>query len=92
MPCSWIALARCHHGLPAGRPAAGQIRTAIAQARNAFESAIRLDPGYARAYAGRAYALCDVGMNPPTNFSAAQIADPGREESRRRRQRKGRRG
>jgi hypothetical protein len=31
MACSWTALARCHHGLPAGCPAAGQIRTAIAQ-------------------------------------------------------------
>jgi serine/threonine-protein kinase len=48
---------------------------AIARARDAFDTAIRLDPSYARAYAGRAYTLCDIGMNPPPNFTAAMIAD-----------------
>jgi TolB-like protein/DNA-binding winged helix-turn-helix (wHTH) protein/Tfp pilus assembly protein PilF len=37
----------------------------IARAQADFDRAIQLDPKYARAYAGRAYTLCDIGMNPP---------------------------
>lgn len=47
---------------------------AIAKARTVFDQAIRLDPNYARAYSGRAYALCDVGMNPLPGVTAAQVA------------------
>jgi len=46
---------------------------AIAKARTIFDQAIRLDPNYARAYSGRAYALCDIGMNPQPGITAAQL-------------------
>jgi TolB-like protein/DNA-binding winged helix-turn-helix (wHTH) protein/tetratricopeptide (TPR) repeat protein len=47
---------------------------AIGRARDAFDFAIGHDPSYARAYAGRAYALCDLGMNPPPGTTAHDIA------------------
>jgi len=47
---------------------------AFLRARDDFDTAIRLDPGYARAYAGRAFTLCDIGLNPPSEYTDAEIA------------------